>query len=446
MKKPIGPVIVICIVIAGIAMIHYARKSQQSFVSSDITAGDTVTFELKYRGISGKKDDLRAYGGYGFGGRDAVDSTFINAVTKQAENSIFISQNPYLSDRQYTAVEYKGQKAIAVYFDLNGDGQFSKNERLLPTDVSRENRRGDDTVVFLTPDFTVTGRDGQKAPFRVILWVNFYQEALVPSVTWWPMGVYEGTVKIGKEKMRFYLFPDFYQASYTTFGSSDYAIVPTSYESDGYVPRHSLSSLIVHDKTFYRMAVKTYDDNQKISVILTEDKSPRGKIAFKVHGQEGFNYAVNNATLRSPEDKMICFSINRDIDELPVGDYAISSGYINYGQEKAEGYSTSFSSIPAFAIKASETTTVQFGKPKAVIRAVELNKRYNSDKEYKTEFSEDTPIYLDVLFSGMAKETYRGFQQRIQRENYTTQEYIKAQMTIVDAQGNTVVSEELEPG
>jgi uncharacterized protein (DUF2141 family) len=208
-----------------------------------------------------------------------------------------------------------------------------------------------------------------------------------------------------------------------------------------------LSSLIVHDKTFYRVAVTTHDDdNQTLTVRFSEDKSPRGKIAFKVYGSENFKHDVTSATLQGSEDKTIYFSIALGMDELPIGEYVVSSGYLNYGQANRNDFSTSFGSLPACAIKADETTTVELGKPQVKIAAIELNKRYNSEKEYKTEFAEGSPVYIDVSFAGMAKETYRGFQQRIQKENDINMDYIKAQLAIVDGDNNTIVSENLEPG
>jgi hypothetical protein len=454
MKKTLLSIIVVIGIVAGIAILHTLRKPAQAPdiltdapIDADVPTGEPVVFELRYRGISGKKDDLQASGGYGFGGGHE-ESAFIQAVKQQTDNPIYISRNSCLTDRPYTAVEYKDKEILAVYFDLNADEALSPDERLTPAKVSEENRRGDDATVFLTPDFTVTTNDSQQqVPFRVILWVHFYGESTQPNVTWWPMGVYEGTAKLGGEKMRFYLFPDFFQKSYTAFGASDYAMVPASQQKSEYVPQRNLSSLIVQDKTFYRVTLRHDDsDPQRLVVILAEDKSPRGKIAFKVHGVEDFNHRLNDANLRHPKNNRINFSITGDMQELPVGEYVVSSGYLDYGSEEPLDYSTSFNGVPAFAITAGETTTVEFGKPQAKLRAVELTQRYNSNKEYKTKFSEGTPIYLDLTFSGMAGETYRGFQQRVQKENYVTQEYMKARLEIVDSAENPVLSEDMEYG
>lgn len=453
MKKTLISIIVVVLLVAGIAVLHYVNKPPQAPLdvteapfSADMPTGEPVAIELKYHGITGQKDDLRAYGRYGFGSSDEADSPFIDAVKAKTDNPILISHNPYLPGRQYTAVEYKGPKVFAVYFDLNGDNALTDNERLEPAKVSEQYRQGDQSTVFLTPDFTLPAEDGGKVPFRVMLWVNFYGDSDQLSVTWSPMGVYEGTAKLGGQKMRFYLFPDFFKKSYHAFGSSNYAMVPTS-NKDDYLPRRSLSSLIAYNKTFYRLAVKADEnDPQHLSVVLAEDKSPRGRIAFDLQGKEDFKSNLNNATLQGAKDKSIYFSISPGMEELPVGEYVISSGYVNYGKEKPDGYSTSFSKVPAFAVKDGETTTIELGKPQPKIGAVEQSNRYNSKKEYKTEFPEGTPLYIDLTFTGMAGETYSGFQQQVQKENYTTLEYLKAHLEIVDARDNQIVSEDMEYG
>ncbi len=443
MKKTLLPLLVIICIFVVIVVVHQFKKQPVTEVST----GDTVTFKVQYRGITGKKGDLRSYGGYGFGTSREDDTPFIAAVRAQTENELYISRNPYLTDRKMTAIEYKDKEVLYAYFDLNADGKLSKDEKLSPSDVDEANRRGDDTVAFLTPDFMVTDKQGQEVPFRVILWTSFYGDSTKPNITWSPMGLYEGVAKVDGEKMKFYLFPDFYSKSYMKFASSRYALVPTSKKKNEYLSRRQLSSLIVHDKTFYRMKVKPVEgDNKTLSVSLAVDKSPRGKFAFKIHGKEDFKHRFNNATIRGAEDKTIYFSVSGGMNELPVGEYVVSSGYINYGKEKAEGHSTSFQNVPAFSIEVGKTATIELGKAQAKVQAVEVKNRYRGDKKYKTEFPEGTDVYVDVVFTGMAGETYRSFSREVKKENYTTNEDYKAKLTIVDSENKEVVSEELEYG
>jgi hypothetical protein len=408
--------------------------------------GEKTTFELTYRGITGKEDDIDAMGGWGFGS-DNLDSPFVKAVKKNAENDIFVSHNPFLHDRQYTPIEYKDKEVLHAYFDLNADGELSDEERFSPVEVSERSRRGDDTTVFMTPDFTVTNEQGQKTPFRILLWVAFHGDSKEPNVTWSPMGVYEGVADLNGQPMKLYLFPDFSSQCYAKYARSRYGLVPTSQGKSDYVPQATFSSLVVHDKRFYRMTLDEVNpSNQSIKISFIQDKTPCGKIALKVNGKEEFKYSLNHANLNGAEDGTVHFNIQKGMDQLPVGDYTISYGSFAYGKEKPEGYSTSFQNVPAFAITKDRITTIELGKPEIKIQAVEENKRYHGDKTYKTEFSEGTAVYIDAAFVGIAKETYRGFDLQVQKENYTAHESIKARILITDSKGSEVVAKELEYG
>lgn len=410
--------------------------------------GAKTTFEVTYRGITAKGDDLYASGGWGFGSNDDQDSKFIQSVRKKAEHKISIIQNPFLHDRLLTAVEYNGKEVLHAYFDLNADGNLSDEEQLTPADVSEANRRGNDSTVFLTPDFIVTDEQGQKTPFRVMLWANFYGDQDAPNVTWSPMGVYEGVAELGGQPVQLYLFPDFNSKCYAKYGRSRYALVAKPQKNNGYIPQSPFSSLIVYDNSFYRMTLDEVNPaSQTIKVSLFEDKTPRGKFALDIKGKEDSPAGkLASASLQGVTDKTIYFQIQKNMDQLPVGDYVISYGSINFGEGDPPKYFTSFQNIPAFSVKENQTAMIEMGKPQIKIQAVEENKRYNDDKVYKTEFAEGTNIYIDASFVGIAKESYRGFSQYVQKENHINFEDIKGRIVIADDKGNEVIAKDLEYG
>ncbi|MHC4552725.1 MAG: hypothetical protein ACYSUT_08160 [Planctomycetota bacterium] len=406
--------------------------------------GEKVTFELAYRSITGKEDDVTNVGGYGFGSSDE-NNLFINEVRKHASHNLYISRNHYLKERPLTAIEYKGQEVLHAYFDLNADWKLSADEVLSPAKVSEQFSRGGSTV-FMTPDFMVNNKQGQPTPFSAVLWVHFYSKK--PNVTWGPIGLYEGTTEINGKSMQLRLFPNFSSKSYTEFSRSRYSLVTIADDSKHYM-RNTFSSIIVKDSTFYRMVVEEISPLAKtIKVSLIEDKSPRGKISLDIQGKEDFEYKLTSSRIRGSEDKTIYFSIGGGMNELPVGNYNISYGSFQYGKEiEGQGtYNTSFRNVPAFAVKTDEEATIPIGQPTVNIQAVELNKRYHGDKKYKTEFPEGTDIYIDAAFVGMADETYSSFRQWVKKEHYNTYEDMKARIKIADGKGNEIANEELEYG
>lgn len=398
--------------------------------------GGKVTFKLSYRGLSGKSDEPWGAGRCGFGSTNE-ESAFIKAVKDQTENKLYISKNPFLAEQGYTAIEYKDKEVLYAYFDLNADSKLSDNERLSPLEV--QNRYD----AFLTPDFTVTNEKGQDTPFRLMLMAHFYPNEPLPNITWTPMGIYEGVAKLAGKEMRMLLLPDFSSQCYEKYGASRYSLLPDSPEIKGYVEQQPFSSLIVHNKQFYRMTVDAVTPAEKtITVSLTEDKSPRGEFALDIKGKEPIKNKLNYAYIQGADDNTVFFGIQEDMPQLPVGKYTISYAGFGYGKETTEEYYTSFQSKGvAFAVESNRKTMIELGEPKVNVQAIEQEKRYHNDKVYKDTFTEGTVVYIDASFTGIGKEIYRDFRQ--QDKGLGT---LKARIKIVDDTGNEITNKELEYG
>ena len=93
-------------------------------------APGTIVFDMKYRGLSGAKDELRYNSYWGFGA-SKEKSPFIAEVRK-LDGEFSTVYNSHFKGAEWSAVEVKDSKAVAFYFDLNADGQVSENEKILP--------------------------------------------------------------------------------------------------------------------------------------------------------------------------------------------------------------------------------------------------------------------------------------------------------------------------
>ncbi|MHC4552723.1 MAG: hypothetical protein ACYSUT_08150 [Planctomycetota bacterium] len=412
--------------------------------------GEKVTFEMSYRGSSGKSDDVRAYSFYGFGTvneNEQKKSAFITAVHEKAEHSLAVFRIHHHRKASYFAVEYKDRRALVCYVDLDADDKLSEAECLKPLSDEEGHSGGGDR--FITSDFVATRDDGKKVPFRTLIQVDFYGDQndmnQPPQAMMSAMGMYEGVAELNGQPMRLYLFGDMGNQNYIEYGRSNCSLIGADHDKSEWFNRNSLSSIITHDGAFYRLAVDGSDEEGgALKVHLYEDKTPRGKLAIKIDGSSECKHRLSSATLQGAGDRTIYFNIAEGMEELPVGEYRISRGTFYYGVESDDEYYTSFRDIPAFTVTAGNNAEVELGKPKVTIQAVEYDKRYHGDKEYKTEFPEGETIQVDAIFTGTAGETYSNFMQMVKTGNSTRRQDIKASYSLVDDKGNTVISKEME--
>ncbi len=420
------------------------EKKEQSPDWSQLKLGEPVTFEMKYRGCSGTQDDIDpSCGWYGFGTSTSSDSTFFKAVQEQTKNKLIACNTSNFPGGSPGVFELKDNSVITLYFDLNGDGKLDENEKISP--IENGNNPFGDGKCFVTPDFQNKTRNNNEIPFRIMACTRLNDNGNL-SAYWTPMGMFEGTAKVEGEEYKVYLFTSFHAGSYTKFGNSSIGIVKGS-ETNRYVNSNTLSSINYFNDKFYRIKFDDADtSDDTLSATVAEDKGERGKVAIKLKGKEELKADLTYAIVYGATDRSINFRFNKGINELPVGDYRFSYGQIKFGKDSTDEFSTSFEGESSFSVEADKTTEVELGDVKTEITAVEYNKRYNGDKEYKSEFAEGTHVYLDVDFIGNAKESYRDFYKLVKEENRTRREGIPVHITIADQDNNQIASEDLEYG
>ena len=411
---------------------------------SKLTLGEPVSFEMKYRGISGSEDDIDASSGwYGFGTSDSSIAPFFKAVKDQTDNELVACESSYFPGDSPGVFEYSGNDILALYFDLNGDGELADNEKISPTE-NASSPFGDGKC-FITPDFQKKSRNGSQIPFRIMACTNQNGDNK-PNVYWTPMGMYEGSAKIEGEEYKVYLFAPFHADSYTKYGSSSIGIVKAA-EAQKHVSSNTLSSINYFNEKFYRIKFDDADASDNIlTATIAEDKGKRGKVAVKLTGKEALKADLTYAIVNGAKERSINFRFTEGLNELPVGDYKISYGQMKFGKETTDEFRTTFENATPFTIEADKTTEIELGNIKTIITAVEYNKRYNGDKEYKSKFAENTHVYVDVDFIGNAKESYRDFNKLVKNENRTNSEGLPVHITITDQDNNQIASEDLEYG
>lgn len=445
--KKVLPVLIVVGVIAAIIAVRMLRQPaiEPETAKNEIVTGEPILFELTWRGVSGGEDDLRIYGGPGYKAPEDQTSPFLDAVRQKVTGDLQVVYNATLPARSFSMLELRDDLAQHFYFDVNADGQLSDDECFSPIEVASL-QSVENTVVFATPEFVSDGRDGKPEPVKYFVTARMISGRSTPYVRWAWGGVYEGSGMTGDQAMRFYLLPSYNGQGYTQFSKGMYALLPESADQLKLLPRGTLSSLIIHEGTFYRLSFKPTDDPKKLTAYLAEDKCPRGKMDLKIAGNEGFSYKLRHVGIIGAADETIIFDVDNRAMEVPVGEYGISYGYFNYGTGEAIDYMTSIKNVSAFTLKADQTTVVQLGEPKVKLEAVELEKRYAKDRKSMTTFTEGTSIYLNTGFVGTAGETYGSFRKYETIESRRRSMTLKGRIKIADAQGNEVVNQELEYG
>ena len=400
-----------------------------------------IVFDMKYRGLSGGKDELRYNSYWGFGSREN-DTPFIKKLKKDVKE-LHTVYNPNFGKAQYSALELKDGKAVAFYFDLNADGKVSDNEKILPANAEEnDSMRGSE---FVLPDFTLNTGDGRQVPFRALLRVNFYGESSRPNCMWSPSCVLEGTSSIDGEPIKLILYAGGFSNSFTEFGRSSYSLFEEEEKYGGYVPKQTLSSIINHDGQFYHLKLYgSHEKNKSIRAMLEKYTGSTGELAVQLSGKTKLHTKLSYTDIVGSQDATIRFNIISGGTELPTGDYKLYSSYVSYGTEKDDEWRLNFKKGPDFTIEADETSNIELDKPVLSISAVDENKRYQRDVKEQTVYSKDTNIYISRIITGKVGELYGRFSQR--EGNSDRYKDIEPEIRIVDADGKEVAAARIKYG
>ncbi len=446
-KWVIGSFIIIASVILVIIISHQQPQSTEpaapeSQVSPAVEtipeSSDLITFDMKYVGLNGGKDELRYNSYWGFGGQEK-NTPFIEEVKKD-NKELSLVYNRNFKGAEWSAVELKDNEPVAFYFDLNADGKFLDNEKILP--VTKEDSPGSMTVEFVTPDFMINTESGQQIPFRTLLNVRSYNQSTKPNFMWSPSCVLEGTSIINGESTKLILFTNGFDGSFTEFGRCSYYLQNSSKEISRSISRQRLSSIINYNGQFYNTSTGgTHGKDNTVKVYLEKYTGTSGELAIKMGGNTDLESELTSAYINGTKDNTIYFNISGKHDKLPTAEYKLNNGYINYSLNDNK-WRLNFSEGPEFTINADKTTTIELGKPVLTVSAIDESKRYESDVKEETVYSRGTTILLSRKVTGIAGELYGYFWEN----NSNSSRSIKPEIKIVGPDGKEVASSEMEYG
>jgi hypothetical protein len=397
-----------------------------------------IVFALKYRGLNAGPNELRYNSYWGFGGSDSAQSGFAKAVAQKVKKPYFV-HNFMLKGAEWSALELKDGRPVALYFDLNRNGKLDDGEKLLPARPRKEG--AEDAYEFHTPDFLVQTEKGQEMPFRVLLHARFGGNASRPSCMWSPACVLEGSATIAGAPVKLILFANGFSGVFDQFGRCDYALLRPEEETGQYVPRNTLSSLVNHQDQFYRLAFQGRGPKgHPAQVVLTKDTTPTGSLAVGLPGAEGLKAAFRDLRLRGAKDETVYFSLRGGKAQLPAGEYRLDGGVVDYGAAKEDEWQVAFQRGPIARIPANDVCAVQLGKPALAIRAIKEENRYQNDAKEESVYERGAKIYLSPKLSGSQGESYTRFSEGDRRTDRPPQ------ITIAQADGKEVVSMTMEYG
>jgi hypothetical protein len=456
MRKPlIGLVILGCVLVVTLLIIQNSKnKKQQTAQQPTVVETETareamdfpeppqgaIVFDLKYRGLSGEKDQMRYNSFWGFGQREN-ETPFLTDLKKTITDFETV-YNPNFKGAEWAAVEVRDKKAVALYLDMDADGKLSNNEKILP--IQNIESSSSSRTEFVTPDFVMNTREDRQVPFRTLLQVAFYGQQARPQCMWSPSCILEGTSKIDGEQTKLILFTNGFTGSFEDFGRSSLSLQTGEEQTGSNISRQVLSSIINHNGQFYNVVFNgCHEKNSEVRAVLTKYTGATGSLTTQLTGDTNLQAKLNSANIAGGKDSTVQFNIASDQAKLPVGSYKLNRGYLNYNTDNGEIWRVDFQQGPEFAIDADKTCNVELGKPALSISAVEENKRYQSDVKEQTVYPEGTNIYISRIIKGKGGELYGRFSQQQQNSGYTDME---PDLKIVDSEGREIVATKIKYG
>lgn len=392
---------------------------------------DRLSFELKLKDLS--ESEYKSVVNFSWSYNYSLKSktAFLKCLPVPDKDLYFV-RNPKLLGSDWTALELKDKKPVALYMDLNTDGALSDGEKLLPLLKNHDPKAN---CEFLTPEFFLNTKMGYAVPYKLLCKVYIRSSGMI-KIRWTPYCYWEGETRIDKKAYRLSLYDANGNGCFQNYGRDYYGLVKGEKSVNPSVPLKDLSSRIVLDGNCYKLLLSGKETKKGgFSISLEKDSSPTGNLQVEWAGNKTSRVASCNLVVRGELDPTIVFRLNGLKNRLPGGCYVIEDGiltFMNQGSSSGQAY---FKCFEGFDIKPNETSVFKINKPKVEFSV------YGNQKDLTEGFPKDSEIKIKHKILGNNGELYHMFTQSGNEFSV-----LHPKVSILDPKGEEVASGFMEYG
>jgi len=411
----------VCVFLAAGAGVSFAAPD------SATTTTREISFDLKYLGLTAKKGEPRYGMCFGFEQMDEANTSFTKSLNLPRGKGVYVRHDPETATLggygDSMALEMDGDRAVALYVDLNGDGKFSPNEKIPP---SKDKSPTGEGTLFVTPDFKAKTKDGKETLYRFLLIQSFDEIQALGGrkttgnrISVFPACVWEGSAPMDGKPFHLVLFDRDFDGLLSTLGKDRFLLMPeTEYakglERDVSLQAAPLNRLAIVNGRFFDVHVETAAGSaQPSKVILRKSEIATSKLVLEVKGSEGVKANLATLQLRVGEENLLLVwdgasSVQK---ELPVGAYQMAWPALQYGSAKSDEWTVDICMESGITVEPGAPYAMKLGELNLTPSVDLMQVRSKSDTKPQTVFKKGDDILCWSEVRGAAGERYTLFKK-----------------------------------